>query len=63
MPCQLRFYGESYGWEAQLLERGELHVSHGAFTTRAAAVQWANDMRQAMESESWSDPLPPVPIP
>jgi hypothetical protein len=47
---------------AQFLERGELHVSHGAFTTKAAAVRWAGDMRAAMESETWMEPLPPVPI-
>lgn len=23
MSCELRFHGESYGWEAQILERGE----------------------------------------
>jgi len=27
----LRFHGESYGWEAQFLERGELLVSRGGF--------------------------------
>ena len=24
MSCELRFHGESYGWEAQFFERGEL---------------------------------------
>lgn len=23
MSCELRFHGESYGWEAQFLERGD----------------------------------------
>lgn len=35
MRCELRFHGESYGWEAQFLERGELLVSHGGFPLRA----------------------------
>jgi hypothetical protein len=62
MPCELRFHGESYGWEAQFLERGELLLSRGAFVTRAVAVRWAEEMRHAMESERWPEPLPPVPI-
>jgi hypothetical protein len=63
MSCEVRFHGESYGWEARILERGELQVSHGAFTTKAAAIRWAEKMRTAMESPSWMEPLPPVPIP
>jgi len=34
MTCELRFNGESYGWEAQFLERGELFVQ--AFRWEAA---------------------------
>ena len=60
MSCELRFHGEAFGWEAQIFERGELFVSHGAFTTRAAAVQWAEAERKAMESTAWDEPLPPV---
>jgi hypothetical protein len=41
MSCELRFHGESYGWEAQFLERGELFFGSGAFVTKAAAVRWA----------------------
>ena len=53
MSCEFRFHGESYGWEAQfLVERGELSHSHGGFTTRAAAVQWANEERKAIEKGS-----------
>jgi hypothetical protein len=40
-----RFNGESYGWEAQFFERGELFVSHGAYVTRALAIQWAEQIR------------------
>ena len=34
MSCELRFHGESYGWEAQFLERGELWYSRGGFAMR-----------------------------
>jgi hypothetical protein len=49
MSCELRFHGESYGWEAQFLERGELRYAHGGFVTRASAIAWAETERQAME--------------
>jgi hypothetical protein len=52
MSCELRFHGESYGWEAQFLVRGELLMSRGAFVTRAAAVLWAETERGALESQS-----------
>src|SRR3954471_7767683 len=47
---ELRFNGESYGWEAQLLEDGvDLFCAHGRFPTRALAVQWAE-----IERAHWS---------
>ena len=49
MSCELRFHGESFGWEAQFLERGELFASRGAFVTRKAAIAWAEEERKAME--------------
>jgi hypothetical protein len=49
MSCELRFHGESFGWEAQFFYRGDLEYSLGAFITRAAAVQWAEEERWAME--------------
>jgi hypothetical protein len=49
MSCELRFHGESFGWEAQLFVRGEFFASHGAFVTRAQAVRWAEEERTAME--------------
>ena len=48
MRVELRFNGESYGWEAQFLERGELLFSHGAFATKALAIQWAEQERVSM---------------
>jgi hypothetical protein len=48
MSCELRFHGESYGWEAQFLERGELLIGR-RFDTRQQAVQWAELERAALE--------------
>jgi hypothetical protein len=47
--CELRFNGESYGWEAQFLDRGELRYAHGLFVTKALAVRWAEQERKTME--------------
>jgi hypothetical protein len=63
MSCELRFHAESYSWEARILERGELHVSDSAFMTKSAAIRRAEEMRPAMESECWMEPLPPIAIP
>jgi hypothetical protein len=49
MACELRFHGESYGWEAQFFERGELLYSRGAFVLRDLAVRWAEEERKDME--------------
>jgi hypothetical protein len=49
MSCELRFHGESYGWEAPFFERGELFASHGGFVTKALAVQRAEAERTAIE--------------
>lgn len=49
MSCELRFHGESYGWEAQFFERGELFYSRGAFILRETAVRWAEQERHDME--------------
>jgi hypothetical protein len=40
MSCELRFNGESSGWEAQFFERGELFYSRGGFVLRELAVRW-----------------------
>jgi hypothetical protein len=45
----LRFNGENYGWEAQFYESGESLFSRGLFVTRAAAVQWGEQMRPTVE--------------
>jgi hypothetical protein len=50
MSCELRFHGESYGWEAQFFERGELLVSRGGFAVRERAVRRAEQERRAIET-------------
>jgi hypothetical protein len=49
MLCELRFHGESYGWEAQFLERGDLVYGRGGFVAQAPTVQWAEQ-----EPKRWS---------
>jgi hypothetical protein len=49
MRCELRFHGESYGWDVQFFERGELLYSRGVFVMREQAVQWAEEERKAIE--------------
>jgi hypothetical protein len=48
--CELRFHGESYGWEAQLLREGELVIGH-RFLLRQLAEAWADTERQILETE------------
>jgi hypothetical protein len=47
--CELRFHGESYGWEAQILREGELFVAHGAFVLKSDAIRWAEEQRKDAE--------------
>jgi len=49
IACELMFRGESYGWEARFLDRGEIWYSHGAFSLKELAVAWAWQERKAME--------------
>jgi hypothetical protein len=49
--CELRFHGESYGWEAQILREGELVIGQ-RFVLRQLAEQWAEAERQIIESSS-----------
>lgn len=43
------FNNGDFGFEAQILERGELREARGGFGTREAAVAWANSERRALE--------------
>ena len=49
MTCELRFHGESYGWEVQFIEaRGHEFVARGRFLMRGLAVSRAERERDAM---------------
>jgi hypothetical protein len=47
--CELRFHGETYGWEAQILWNGELFAAHGAFVLKGDACRWAVERRKHAE--------------
>ena len=47
--CELRFHGESWGWEAQILREGELVIGR-RFDTKALAEQSAELEKQAIEN-------------
>jgi hypothetical protein len=49
MSCLLRFNGTTAGWEVRFFVRGEFGTGRRAFVTRASAVRWAEEKRQAME--------------
>lgn len=51
MSCELRFHGESFGWEAQFLERGHLLLCAWRFVTKADAIAWSEAERKATERE------------
>ena len=51
--CELRFHGESAGWEAQFFDADLFSFyARGAFVTKALAVQWAEEERKALERGS-----------
>lgn len=47
--CDLRFHGESYGWETQILGEEELAIGW-RFDLRRLAEQWAEEERQHIEN-------------
>jgi len=49
---ELRCHCESYGWETQTLENGELSTGRH-FQTYALAMQWADLEREALERDGW----------
>jgi hypothetical protein len=51
--CELRFHGESYGWDARILRAGDFFASH-RFVLRAHAEEWANEQRQNID-KGWID--------
>jgi hypothetical protein len=46
--CELAFRGESYDWEARVLNRGELFISR-RFLLRDAAVRWVDEQNNDIE--------------
>lgn len=51
--CELRFHGETVGWEAQILRDGDL-ANARTFSLRDLAIGWAKNERDRLETE---DPL------
>jgi hypothetical protein len=56
IDCELRFHGEPYGCEAQILLNGELRYGQ-RFLTLAAAMRAAENRRQRLVNEGWTPPL------
>jgi hypothetical protein len=46
--CELRFHGESYGLDAQILRNGELFTDH-AFVLKGDAIRWGEEQRKGAE--------------
>jgi hypothetical protein len=40
--CDLRFHGESHGWESMILRDGKLAISQ-RFLLRESAIRWAEE--------------------
>lgn len=61
VDCELRFHGESYGWECQCLHEGVLAYGR-RFPLRAHALQEAEAQRRRLLGEGWTageNALPP----
>ena len=52
ITCELRFNGQSFLWEVQFLERGELFYSRGNFLLRETAIRWAEQERDLLQRGS-----------
>ena len=53
VDCELRFHGESYGWECQCLCDGELAYGR-RFVLRAPVREEAEAQRTRLLAEGWS---------
>jgi len=51
--AELRFFGESYGWDAQILNDSELVIAH-RFVVHEEAIAWANSQKGFVE-RGWID--------
>jgi hypothetical protein len=56
VDCELRFHGESYGWQCQCLHEGELAYGQ-RFVMREGAAAEAEAQRQRLISEGWMLPV------
>ena len=54
--CELRFHGESYGWECQVLEDGEIRYGW-RFPLRAGAEAEADAQRARLLREGFAEPV------
>lgn len=52
IDCELRFHGESYGWECQCLHDGVLAYGQ-RFVLREGALGEADAQRQRLVNEGW----------
>ena len=55
VDCELRFHGESYGWECQCLHDGELAYGQ-RYVLHQAALEEAEAQRQRLITAGWSMP-------
>ncbi|MFI5302508.1 MAG: hypothetical protein ACHREM_30835 [Polyangiales bacterium] len=53
VDCELKFHGDSYGWECQCLYDGELAYGR-RFLVRAQAIEEAETHRTRLLAEGWS---------
>jgi hypothetical protein len=44
--CELRFHGESSGWESQILREGEWFFAGRGFPLKGDAIRWADEQRK-----------------
>ena len=61
IDCELRFHGESYGWECQCLHDGLLAYGQ-RFVLREGAMAEAAGQRQRLVKEGWGARSLPVPL-
>ena len=57
LDCELRFHGESYGWECQCPADGEL-VYGQRFPLKAGALAEADAQRKRLVRDDWMEPGP-----
>lgn len=53
VDCELRFHGESYGWECKCLYNGELAYGQ-RYLLRAGALEEAETQRRRLVKEGWT---------